>query len=66
MKMISYSHTTKTHFDNKGFAFSLVLKLRVPRIRKWPVKSVNLYEMIKGCVNGVVTRELFSVFVKLL
>ena len=35
-KMISYSHANKTHFDKKGFA--LVLKVRVFGTRKWPIK----------------------------
>ena len=29
MKMIFYSHANETHFHEKGFALSLVLKVRV-------------------------------------
>ena len=29
MKIIFYSHANKTHFHKKGFALSLVLKVRV-------------------------------------
>ena len=29
MKMIFHSHANKTHFHKKGFALSLVLKVRV-------------------------------------
>ena len=36
MKIISYSHANKTHFDKKGFA--LVLKVRVFGTRKWSIK----------------------------
>ena len=36
MKMIFYSHANKTHFQKKGFALSLVLKVRT---RKWAICS---------------------------
>ena len=29
MKMILYSHANKTHFHSKGFALSLVLKMKI-------------------------------------
>ena len=32
-----YSHANKAHFHMKGFALSLVLKVRVFGIRKWPI-----------------------------
>ena len=35
MKLMFYSHAIKTHFHNKGFALSLVLK--VIGTRKWPL-----------------------------
>ena len=38
MKMISYSHANKTHFQNTGFALSLVLKVRCFGTRKWPIQ----------------------------
>ena len=34
MEMIFYSHTNKTHFHKKGFALSLVLKVRIVGTRK--------------------------------
>ena len=36
MKMIFYSYADETHCDKKGFALSLVLKVRVFGTRKWP------------------------------
>ena len=32
-----YSHANKAHFHMKSFALSLVLKVRVFGIRKWPI-----------------------------
>ena len=32
-------YANKTHFHNKGFALSLVLKLRFFGTRKWPIKE---------------------------
>ena len=37
MNMIFYCHVNKTHFYKKGFALSLVLKVRVSGTRKWPI-----------------------------
>ena len=37
MKMIFYSHANKTHFHIKGFALSLVWKVRVFKTRKWSI-----------------------------
>ena len=37
MKMIFNYDANKTHFHNKGFALSLVLKVRVFGTRKWPI-----------------------------
>ena len=34
MEMIFYSHTNETHFHKKGFALSLVLKVRIFGTRK--------------------------------
>ena len=38
VKMIFHSHANKTHFHNKGFALSLVLKVRFFGTRKWPIR----------------------------
>ena len=40
MKMISYSHASKTHFHKRGFALSLVLKTRYFGTRRWSILSV--------------------------
>ena len=37
MKMIFNYDANKTHFHNKGFALSLVLKVRFFRTRKWRI-----------------------------
>ena len=37
MKMVFYSNANKTHFHMKGFALSLVLKVRVFETRKWSI-----------------------------
>lgn len=39
MKMIFYSHTNKTHSHKKGFALSLVVKVRVFGTQTWPIGS---------------------------
>ena len=38
-QMIVYSHANKTHFHNKSFVFSLVLKLE-----KWPIEIAIIYK----------------------
>ena len=37
MKMIFNYHANKTHFHNKGFALSLVFKVRFLGTQKWPI-----------------------------
>ena len=39
MKMNFYSHANKTHFHNKGFVLSLVLKVGVFGIWKWSIST---------------------------
>ena len=39
MKMIFNYDANKTNFHNKGFALSLVLKVRFFGTRKWPIQS---------------------------
>ena len=41
MKMIFNYDANKTHFHNKGFALSLVLKVRFFGTRKWPIRLQN-------------------------
>ena len=35
--MIFYSHANKSHFQKKGSALGLILKVRVLRTRKWHI-----------------------------
>ena len=35
MKIVFYSHTSKTHFHKKGFALRLVLRVKVFGTGKW-------------------------------
>ena len=37
MEMIFHSHVNKTHFQKRGGAFGLILKVRVFGARKWPI-----------------------------
>ena len=41
-KIIFSYDANKTHFHNKGFALSLVLKVRFFGTRKWPIVSLSL------------------------
>ena len=41
MKMIFNYYANKTHFHNKGFALSLVLKARFFGTRKWSIKLID-------------------------
>ena len=42
MKKIFNYYANKTHFHNKGFALSLVLKVRFFGTRKWPINTLAL------------------------
>ena len=42
MKMIFNYDANKTHFHNKGFALSLVLKVRVFGTPKWPILGLHV------------------------
>ena len=42
MKMIFNYDANETHFPNKGFALSLVLKVRFFATRKWPISLIAL------------------------
>ena len=37
MKMIFHSHANKTHFQKKGCALGLILKVRIFGTLKWPI-----------------------------
>ena len=45
MKMIFNYDANKTHFHNKGFALSLVLKVRFFGTRKWPIGGHSVFIM---------------------
>ena len=47
MKMIFNYDANKTYFHNKGFALSLVLKVRFFGTRKWPITFSDLVSMSK-------------------
>ena len=47
MKMICNYYANKTHFHNKGFALSLVLKVRFLGTRKWPICINLIFECVK-------------------
>ena len=52
MKMIFYSQANKTHFHKKGFALSLVLKVRAFGTQTWPIGSflyLNKHTIISKC-----------------
>ena len=66
MKMIFNYDPNKTHFHNKGFALSLVLRVRFFGTRKWPIElglvkldaynttgshiAYNLFPFVEGLV----------------
>ena len=41
MEIIFHSHENKTHFHKKGYASSLILKVRVFGTRKWPIDTIE-------------------------
>ena len=43
MMQINDDDANKTHFYNKGFALSLVLKVKLFGIRKWPIESESFW-----------------------
>ena len=48
MKMNFNYDANKTHFQNKGFALSLVLKVRFFGTRKWPIDPRNIQVMSRN------------------
>ena len=61
------SHANKTHFHKKGCALGLILKVRVFRTRKWPIRKSRCEMLIDGdniLSNDVITLDTsFSMFV---
>ena len=51
MKMIFNYDANKTHFHNKGFALSLVLKVRFFGTRKWPIEPKELLSCSISCLQ---------------
>ena len=47
--MIFNYDANKTHFHNKGFALSLVLKVRGVGTRKWPITTSS---QVSAYING--------------
>ena len=39
-----HSHSNKTHFNEEGFAFSLLLKVRVFGIQKIPISTRQIFK----------------------
>ena len=56
MKMIFNYYANISHFHNKGFALSLVLKVRFFGTRKWPINSVDA---LRQCL--VLLHEMWQV-----
>ena len=48
MKMSFNYDANKTYFHNKGFALSLVLKVRFFGTRKWPIDKAPIPSKITG------------------
>ena len=64
MEIIFHSPANKTHFQKKGCALGLVLKVRVFGTRKWPIKAPGglylefaLKYKINQSKNGTVTHK---------
>ena len=54
MKMIFNYDANKTHFHNKGFALSLVLKVRFFETRNWPIQTTfQVSFTIFGCFGVI-------------
>ena len=61
MKMIFNYDANKTHFHNKGFALSLVLKVRFFKTRKWPIRSTMAgYEALAEEFKPIRNKEMFK------
>ena len=52
MKMIFNYYANISHFHNKGFALSLVLKVRFFGTRKWPIPFLSHSELVNICKLG--------------
>ena len=63
MKMSFCSHANKTHFHNKGFVLSLILKVGVFGTWKWPISTrkttISIYYCLLrliGDLNLIITK----------
>ena len=61
MEMIFHSHANKTHFHKKGCALGLVLKVRVFRTRKWPVKKSSFSQNSMPSTSSSSCSALFTI-----
>ena len=69
MKMNFYSHANKTHFHNRGFVPSLVLKVEVFGIWKWSISTrkttISIYfyllRLIRNLNLTLVTTKVYGV-----
>ena len=51
MEMIFHSHANKTHFQMKGCALGLTLKVSVVGTWKWPITSMLLIYFLHHCLS---------------
>ena len=51
--MIFYYHANRTHFQKKGFALGLILRVRVFGTRKWPIAYMYI-NFLSLCVGDIV------------
>ena len=58
MKMIFNYDANKTHFYNKGFALSLVLKVKFFGTRKWPIKYNMRFQPVMNRMDGASVIEI--------
>ena len=62
MEGIVHSHANETHFDKKGCALGLILKVRVFGTQNWPVRSTTQTTVVTHhqCVISVLLRHHFT------
>ena len=53
MEMIFNYDAKKTHFHNKGFALTVVLKVRVFGTRKWPIPQVLVVQTLDSAIHRI-------------
>ena len=63
MKMIFHSHANKTHLYKKGFALSVVLKVRVFATQKWHILK-SLRDSVRKKIKNVVRTNVEATLAK--